>query len=533
MLAARDMCVWTAIAACAVIARNHGWGAAHSGAAIVITKSNGAPVPDGSATVTFNPKTGGWNVQLLQLYLQWGDTVFEIHGNGGETIDTIVSAVNGPPAGSPVIIRVLSDAPGGVLTVHNIIQTGNAETLLNRVQVLEDIGSVQIQAMGDMIAGRDVLGPLVATTPDNASRGITTVQAGRHILGNLSAEFGRIGAIVAQGNVGAENAPITIRAKHRVGHVVGVEVFADVNSRVNGGSGGLARIEADRFIGTVQTDQIVASPALNVNGFILVREQFLGSITIGKSFNDPLQWMEFPVQGLTGQVIINADNVAGGVWTSPIRVGPTGHPQQIVLTGPNYAADAAALGGGGVGLAPFSLHDEACAPANGEVVQMPPNAPPATVDLRHYGPVTWAGTPVAIERKLAGSAGPYTTVSASNFSITSPPNDPRVVRIASIPGFDGFAPGFEYRIVPTSQLRSAVAAQPPVVWQAPYTTTLLTPPCDGDIDINGTVNVTDLLFVITFWGPTPTVFPAVDVNSDGMVNVSDLLIVISNWGACW
>ena len=54
-------------------------------------------------------------------------------------------------------------------------------------------------------------------------------------------------------------------------------------------------------------------------------------------------------------------------------------------------------------------------------------------------------------------------------------------------------------------------------------------PCLGDIDVDGYVNVSDLLAIINQWGLTDS--PA-DVNEDGIVDVSDMLMVISNWGAC-
>jgi len=53
-------------------------------------------------------------------------------------------------------------------------------------------------------------------------------------------------------------------------------------------------------------------------------------------------------------------------------------------------------------------------------------------------------------------------------------------------------------------------------------------PIPGDVNGDGVVNVTDLLIMISDWGPCagcPT-----DVNNDGYVNVTDILIAISNWG---
>lgn len=53
----------------------------------------------------------------------------------------------------------------------------------------------------------------------------------------------------------------------------------------------------------------------------------------------------------------------------------------------------------------------------------------------------------------------------------------------------------------------------------------------GDVNRDGTVNVADLLAVITAWGPcsNPLTCPA-DLNVSGQIDVADLLEVISNWG---
>ena len=53
--------------------------------------------------------------------------------------------------------------------------------------------------------------------------------------------------------------------------------------------------------------------------------------------------------------------------------------------------------------------------------------------------------------------------------------------------------------------------------------------CDGDINNDGNVSVTDLLMIIADWGSNN---PATDIDGDGIVAVGDLLIAIANWGSC-
>ena len=53
--------------------------------------------------------------------------------------------------------------------------------------------------------------------------------------------------------------------------------------------------------------------------------------------------------------------------------------------------------------------------------------------------------------------------------------------------------------------------------------------CNGDVNGDAEVNVSDLLAVIDQWGQTDS---WADTNNDGIVDVSDLLEVIGSWGPC-
>jgi hypothetical protein len=52
-------------------------------------------------------------------------------------------------------------------------------------------------------------------------------------------------------------------------------------------------------------------------------------------------------------------------------------------------------------------------------------------------------------------------------------------------------------------------------------------PAPGDTDCNARVDMDDLLHVITAWGPC--LGCSADLNGDHSVNVEDLVLVITNW----
>ena len=51
----------------------------------------------------------------------------------------------------------------------------------------------------------------------------------------------------------------------------------------------------------------------------------------------------------------------------------------------------------------------------------------------------------------------------------------------------------------------------------------------GDLNGDGTVNVTDLSILLSNWGKTGVTAAQGDLNGDGTVNVTDLSILLSNW----
>ena len=56
-------------------------------------------------------------------------------------------------------------------------------------------------------------------------------------------------------------------------------------------------------------------------------------------------------------------------------------------------------------------------------------------------------------------------------------------------------------------------------------------PCPADIWPSGNVDFTDLLILISEWGPCDGDCPA-DLDASGDVGFSDLLILLAAWGPC-
>ncbi len=61
---------------------------------------------------------------------------------------------------------------------------------------------------------------------------------------------------------------------------------------------------------------------------------------------------------------------------------------------------------------------------------------------------------------------------------------------------------------------------------------VITAPVPGDLDASGGVGITDLLALLSAWGPCPAppaLCPA-DLDGDGIVGITDLLALLANWG---
>ncbi|HWB19468.1 MAG TPA: hypothetical protein VG711_04140, partial [Phycisphaerales bacterium] len=501
-------------------------------ATIFIRKADGTNVSPAYYTMTFDSHTANYTITLKTLYAPQQDTVYEIHGDGGENIDVVNIDVDGPAAGSPVIVRILSDGAQGVGSVYSVVQHGNAETLLNKVNIKGDLGEVSVQAIGDLTAGGDVTGPIVSTQADNSSRGINSVTAQGDILGDIWAHGGKISLVLAYGAIGDVGNPIEIQAKYGITQISALNgIHADVTTRFGGGTGKLWAMTTTAFDGTLDTEGLMSHPNNGSAGYLYYSQSFTGHVNIGKGFNGAGQYVLLPTGGLKGQITVNADNASGQTWTAPVKIGPNGDPNQVVISGPGYSQSRSSLGGGAVGLVPFGLYSTACTPANGATVD--PSAG-LKVKLTHYGPVTWQpGFPVSVEKRVKGSNGAWTVQPGVGFTYALDPNDANTLIVSGASGQPGFEGGYQYRIKATSLLKCSVNALPAVLWGADYLFTVNAAPatCAADITGDHLVNIDDLTQVILNWN-TPFLPSTADVNHDNHVNIDDLTAVILSWGNC-
>ncbi|MCH7602850.1 MAG: hypothetical protein IIB54_08810 [Planctomycetes bacterium] len=313
---------------------------------VTVTGDDGLAIP----MVNYNIEDLGnnhFNVTVFGLYNPFGDTVYEIHGNVNDTVDNLIINVDGPPAASPVIVRVLD-----IRSVGNILQTGTGETILNIVRVTEDIGTITVETIGELLAGRDVTGNIVATTSDNPDRGITTIKVGINgpgsILGDLSAVNGKIQNIIAfNGSVGTAANPITIDCKYNITKLSADSVHANINTRLNNGPGMINALRAREFSGSINTNDLGPTSTAVLH----VAEDFSATVSIAGSFTGAGKKIQVPENGFSGQIIFNADNTTS-VWDAPVHIiqpDPTDPLDETLATiidtlAPSYTNTAAAPG---------------------------------------------------------------------------------------------------------------------------------------------------------------------------------------------
>jgi hypothetical protein len=156
---------------------------------------------------------------------------------------------------------------------------------------------------------------------------------------------------------------------------------------------------------------------------------------------------------IAGQVIINA-NSDGSSWSTSAPVSVRCNSVNVALSPiPSYTNLSSTFGGGAVGEAPFNFHATDCTPAHNASVAI--GTFPSPVILRHYGPVleVGSGAPVIVYARPTGT-GTWTD-HTSDFKFALSKRDVDITQ--KVTAILGFFPGYDYRIVPITDLNNSNA----------------------------------------------------------------------------
>jgi len=501
-------------------------------AGVQILDDSGSSIPESAWSLSPGQSSGSWIIELDELWNPWGNTWFRIMVDPGEDIEQLLIGVDGPPAGSPVTVTV-GEAGSPVRRVQGIRQTGTAEVILHQLNVIESLGSIEVQSINFIDVGGHVDGPIIVTNSSSDLRGIRRLDVAGDILGDIIVSDGTIRELIVLGDIGTTDEMIRIEVGHGLWNV---DVRGDINACIDlcasGNTGFIHRLNADDFNGTLSVDRldrpsgVDSPPKLSLTGWLS------GTWSIAGSLEDDEGVIELPPEGLRGQVIVNANGVDDGTWETPFAMGAGNGMPSISLCGPTYVEPPWAIGGGSIGLVPYRVHESACVPPSGSVVSLMNLDGKAT--LRFYGPVSlgW-GAPFLFERKSADSDDDFEEIDGDGFDIELDAQDHCLVHIASSGSWDGFQAGWIYRIRPSSSLRCASPVDKPVSQEIVYELEIDAIECEADVDGSGHVDIVDLLLALALWGQGGTpASDSADIDGDGIVAVDDLLIIVATWGVC-
>lgn len=239
-----------------------------------------------------------------------------------------------------------------------------------------------------------------------------------------------------------------------------------------------------------------------------------------------------------GQVILNGLN-SDNNWSSDVLIGPPSL-QIPLFPKPAYTnIPVATLGGGSVGLVPYRLNIEDSFPRDNEGVvgaRVPKSTMP--IQVRHYGPLTWSGTPVVVKRRQNGDTTAWSSISpiTSAFTIPGSPVGGANPNIVTITPPNELPYGWEYQVTPvltgSNALKCVVnGVTGPVVtnYSPDYRF------CVGSNlmqDLNGdlVVNTADLTIFNGLFGQSNGTLQRGDFNGDGAVTTPDLTSFLGKFG---
>lgn len=523
--------------------------------------------PASGPTFTLTP-VGSKTRVTLNTSLTTQPTSFLVRGSATDQIENVI--VNANPSFQTTFVSIRGTTSGTSLaSVDSIDMMASTSTcIVLELRTSGNVGSIRMNTIAGMNVGGDITGDIIH--PPRTSGGEASLIAGTvtgRIRGNILVDHGAIYSLSAVGGIGTSLIPAQVRTKLNIARLTTKEIFADITTFSNGGTGIVGTLQTTNgpFTGTLLTrriagalnDTITEPGTLNINGDLdasitlienIANENggnpvvnIAGRLMPGRTFRvgttlDPgAAFRVVTPGGLQGQVIINAQNNSG-TWDGPVTVSAS-----TLGPVPMYSSLSAAIGGGSVGHAPFHMHAADNWPPVSSVLSPAAAPKPSTpIRVRWYGPVNWnpgAGqAPLVIEASPIAQPGTWISQTGCFTIAREPGASPHPNVIAAYP----FAPlpsGYTYRVRPVVLGPAALlcdlglAVNPAVADDANIYAFTISGGCSGDADGNGSVNFADISTVLSNWGSTGSACVSnTDVNRDGTVNFGDITVVLSNFG---
>ncbi|MEC9374355.1 MAG: hypothetical protein VYC34_10955 [Planctomycetota bacterium] len=494
--------------------------AAH--AVVTVTSEHGEIVENARDTLS-----GKWAV-TVRATSSAQPTEFLITGANNDHIEYIRVEANNPGQVVRLVVKGLNDAPK--LRQVDLIErsAGPSDVWILDLKTTGDVGDIRVNTIVSADIGGDLVGDVTMLGRTNGGESsLENMIVRGDVLGDIRAPSGSIFNLRVEGQIGTPQSPSVIAAANRIGRLVAGDVFGNIFATAYTTFGFCGHIEITTALGggvfegalTTSTFFSGSDPGLFVDG------DLRANIAITNAHNVPGAQIVLPAGGLRNQISINTAN-SGGTWSQPIKIGPDGHPNQVILDRPWYSPTAAQIGGGAVGLVPYRLHYQSCTPNYGGVLTGD------TAIIRFYGPVTWqTGAPLIIEERFGAAAW---SIATGRFLFAAADSG-REIRVTAAPGMNGFIDGAEYRVRPVrtgpSAIKSAYVAGEPVILDFELVFSASgAAPCPADMNGDGVINSADLGVMLGAWGPCG-VCPT-DLNSDGNVGSADLGVMLGSWGPC-
>ncbi|MCC6661813.1 MAG: hypothetical protein IT437_13110 [Phycisphaerales bacterium] len=422
---------------------------------ITVTSSQGScPTCQGQfGNIVINGAPGLWTVSIPATVHNLNSSIPEAYFVTvkailpGQSIEWVrVDANRGTDTKDYVVVTVTPDDQNDTIpTLWEISKSsGNADLSISAIRVgqlgtssipgffrAQRIANMQIPKdtgvsgyTGDIFASFEAISGGSILQPE-----VLEINCGNNFLGNIATSTlgpgaSLIGKIIAGGDIGSSSNPATLKAINEIQSVTAKSIWANLETTA-ASLGAIRRVEttgaaagAGSFTGSITTgimDSVTGTTAgllvkgaLNADAvfknYLAATNVTIGSLPAGRRIKIGQGWgagRTMTFGSLAGQVDLNSLN-GSAPWSGTIKVGPPG--SQVTLSpAPHYDNLSGTLGGGAVGLVPYSLHDLESFPENGESLAVLNST--TTVLFSHYGPVFWAtgSAPFVIDWAEAGT----------------------------------------------------------------------------------------------------------------------------------